>query len=102
METTKKIEYLTEPMTIEEIKKNKDENNDVAGIISIHISDIIDRNYEDFLDYIAEMLVDNVCLMSIDYEIVGINPDCKNEILLRVSGDVSSILEMEEDSDQEE
>lgn len=90
------IEYLKNPMTVEEIKKFRDADNYIAGVISIHISDMIDNDLEGFLDRISTLLVNNECLMDVNYEVVGINDTEKDEILLKVTGDVSSILEMKD------
>lgn len=65
----------------------------VSAIISCHISDMIDRDYEQFLDYIAIQMCNNDLLMDIDYEIVGLDTDDKNTVYLLVSGDVSNIIE---------
>lgn len=65
----------------------------VSAVISCHISDMIDRDYEQFLDYIAIQMCNNDLLMDIDYEIVGLDTDDKNTVYLLVSGDVSNIIE---------
>lgn len=69
----------------------------VSAIISCHISDMIDRDYEQFLDYIAIQMCNNDLLMDIDYEIVGLDTDDKNTVYLLVSGDVSNIIETDDE-----
>lgn len=69
----------------------------VSAIISCHISDMIDRDYEQFLDYIAIQMCNNDLLMDIDYEIVGLDTDYKNTVYLLVSGDVSNIIETDDE-----
>ena len=69
----------------------------VSAVISCHISDMIDRDYEQFLDYIAIQMCNNDLLMDIDYEIVGLDTDDKNTVYLLVSGDVSNIIETDDE-----
>lgn len=69
----------------------------VSAVISCHISDMIDRDYEQFLDYIAIQMCNNDLLMDIDYEIIGLDTDDKNTVYLLVSGDVSNIIETDDE-----
>ena len=69
----------------------------VSAVISCHISDMIDRDYEQFLDYIAIQMCNNDLLMDIDYEIVGLDTNDKNTVYLLVSGDVSNIIETDDE-----
>ena len=78
-----------------EVLASRDENNRVEGYIQIHISDIIDNDYEGFLDAISEKLVGSDLLMDVNYDVVGL-ADEPNELILKVSGDVSMILENQE------
>ncbi len=64
------ITVLTQPLTIEEIKAQKDENNYVTGNIIISLGDAIDNDLEGFLDFTIE-LTDNECLIDINYEEIG-------------------------------
>ena len=86
------LTVLAQPLTIEEIKAQKDENNYVTGNIIISLGDAIDNDLEGFLDFIAIELTGNECLMDINYEEIGF---ISGGIILKVTGDVSSILEME-------
>ena len=83
----------------ESIKDMMPESNPmyVSAVISCHISDMIDRDYEQFLDYIAIQMCNNDLLMDIDYEIVGLDTDDKNTVYLLVSGDVSNIIETDDE-----
>ena len=76
----------------EEIIASRDENNYVEGYIRIHINDMISNDYEVFLDLISRYLVGSNLLMDINYNVVGLT-DEPNELILKVSGDVSSIIE---------
>lgn len=83
----------------ESIKDAMPESNPmyVSAVISCHISDMIDRDYEQFLDYIAIQMCNNDLLMDIDYEVVGLDTDDKNTVYLLVSGDVSNIIETDDE-----
>lgn len=79
-----------------EILASRDENNFVKGYIQIHISNMIDNNYEGFLDFISEKLVGSNLLMDVNYEVVAqAKKMFPNELILEVTGDVSTIIEEE-------
>ena len=88
-----KVDYLTKPLTIEEMKKQMEENDEVTGVIRIELSDAIENGLEGFLDFISEELTGSPLLMSIDYEIIIADKDW---IYLKVTGDASNIIEDEE------
>lgn len=89
------MNVLKKPMTIEEIKQNKDENNYVEGIIPVSLSNIIDNDLEGFLDIISEDLVGRPTLMDVNYSVVGHQDEWT--VLIKVSGDASQILDEEEE-----
>lgn len=80
----------------EEVIASRDENNYVEGYVQIHISEMIDNDYEAFLDAISEELVGSDLLMDVNYDVVGL-ADEPNELILKVSGDASAIVESEEE-----
>lgn len=82
------------PLSIEDIRNSVDENGRIEGIIKVHISDIIDRNLDEFLDFISVALTGSDLLMNIYYETVALSNTEKDTLYVRVSGDASSILEM--------
>lgn len=88
------MEYLTKPMTYEEIKENMDDNCFIKGNIVINLSEIIDNDFEGFLDIISNRLVGSPLLMDINYNVVG----CENGdvLIIQVRGDVSNIIEYNE------
>lgn len=102
-----KILVLRKPYTIEQIREHQDENGYVKGNVAVPLSSIIDCDFESFLDLLAVKLVDNECLMDINYKAVGIDDVDSGDanIIIEVSGDVSQILTDEEDeysTDKEE
>ena len=78
----------------EEIIASRDENNYVAGYVRLHISDVVGTDLESFLNLLSESLVGNELLMDIQYDVVATTND--DEIIFKVTGDVSSILDDEE------
>ncbi|MCA1320547.1 hypothetical protein LC085_11550 [Bacillus tianshenii] len=89
------MNVLKKPMTIEEIKQNKDENNYVEGVLPVSLSNIIDNDLEGFLDIISEDLVGSPTLMDVNYSVVGHQDEWT--VLIKVSGDASQILDEEEE-----
>ena len=85
-----KVNYLIEPLTIAEMKKQMEEKNEVIGVIRIELSDAIENDLEGFLDFISEKLTGSPLLMDIDYEVIVADKDW---IYLKVTGDASTILE---------
>lgn len=65
----------------------------VGSVIYVHISDIIDRDYEQFLDYISIEMCGNDCLMDVNYRVVGVHETDPNTLLILVYGDVSEIIQ---------
>ena len=85
-------DYLCAPLSEVTIRKYMDKDNYISGVIKIHISDMIDNDFEDFLDFISTELVGNELLMNIDYKVLGLCEDEENTLYLLVSGDVSNVL----------
>lgn len=102
--TEMNMKVLEKPYTQQEMKELMDENGYVTGRVAIPLSDIIDHNFEEFLDLVAKKLVDNDCLMDINYKAVGIDniESGDADIILEVSGDVSEIIEDDKDIQNED
>jgi len=81
-------------MFASDILANRDDNNYVEGYVQLHISSLIDNDYESFLDLLSISLVDSDLLMDINYDVVALAED-KNELIFRVSGDATTIIETE-------
>ena len=92
MKAGSKVIDITAGRSAEEIIASRDENNYVEGYIQIHISDLIHNDHEGFLSVISEELVGSDLLMDVNYNAVGIADT--NELILKVTGDVSLILDM--------
>lgn len=86
------IDYLKEPLTIEEIKELSDENNYIEGIVAIKEIEIFYNEFENILDLMSYKLCNSPCLMDIQYKMIRCIPE-NNIILYSVSGDATSIIE---------
>lgn len=93
IEVDRHVIDLAETKEPEEIIAARDENNRVSGYVSVHISDIINRDLEGFLDLISEKLIGSDLLMDINYDVVGMNRFDPNVLVIRVTGDVSYVIE---------
>lgn len=83
---------ITPTMSIEDIKKNKTENNIITGNVSIPLTDIIHGDIETLLDTLSNALTGTTLLMDISYAPIEVSDD---NIIFQVSGDVSMILDEE-------
>ena len=95
-----KVIDLTTAKSPEEIIAARDGDNFVEGYVRVHISTLIDNDFEGFLDIISEELVGNDLLMDINYDVVALAED--NTLVLKVSGDVSNIIDESDDDDADE
>ncbi len=83
------------PYTTEQMKALKNKDNYITGNLVVHVSELINNDLESFLDRLSEALTGSPLLMNIDYSIIGVlSPD---DLIIKVSGDVTAILEPEPD-----
>ena len=80
----------------EAVCRYKDDNNYIRGIVKVALSDMIENDLEGFLDLISEKLTGSPLLMDIGYEPVSV---FEEELYLLVSGDVSGILDEEQNNE---
>lgn len=86
------MDYLKQPLTPEEIEDIVDENYYIEGIVAIKDREMINLDYESFLDTLSEKLTGSPCLQEIQETMVGCIPE-KNLVLYKVVGDASGILD---------
>ena len=82
------MEVMEQPYSTEEIIKRVDKDGRITGIIRVELKDIVNYpgvDLEDTLDLFSERLVGSPLLCSIDYEVVGHEPN--NTLLIQVTGD---------------
>ena len=91
MENYLSKEVITKPLTIEEMKNRINEDNYINGIVSVELSDLIDNDFENFLDIISEKLTNSPCLMDVSYEVVGSGNG--DTIYIKVMGDITDIID---------
>lgn len=96
------LSTLEKPYTEEEIRKLRDEDGYIEGCVAVPLSDIINSNFEEFLDLVALKLVDSDLLMDINYTAVGIsNTDAGDaNIIIKVSGDTSELFLDDEEEEE--
>lgn len=83
--------YLTDPLTIDQIKASLDEDGYVTGDVLVDISDAIDGDLESWLDLCSERLTGSICGMDINYDTIGAIDD--GTLIVRVTLDPSMILD---------
>lgn len=94
----KGVSYPIAPLTKEAVCRYKDDNNYIRGIVKVALSDMIENDLEGFLDLISEKLTGSPLLMDIGYEPVSV---FEEELYLLVSGDVSGILDEEQNNEED-
>lgn len=94
----KGVSYPVGPLTKEAVCRYKDDNNYIRGIVKVELSDMIENDLEGFLDLISEKLTGSPLLMDIGYEPVSV---FEEELYLLVSGDVSGILDEEQNNGED-
>lgn len=91
------LSYLTKPLTIDEIreqiKNSEPKDNFIHGVVAVDIDDVYGKDEDIFLDMLSLLLTDTDILEDIDYSVVG---HAAGLVLVRVSGDATSILETAE------
>ena len=76
--------------TIDEIIAASNRNGFITGEVVIPLIDIVHLDLDGFYDRLAELLVGDIRLCEIDFDVIGTsNNDC---IVLRVSGETSAII----------
>lgn len=95
-------EYRMHPMSVREIRENMDENDFVTGKVLVHVSEMVNFDIEELMDYLSERLVGSPLLSDVDYSVAGAVPET-NSIIIEVTGSVELVLaELEEEEEREE
>lgn len=87
---TKHHPILSEPYTLEELKQRANDNNIVHGWVSLPLHQVIDNDFEDFLDRLSLKLTGTELLSGTNYELVCNDDD---NLIFYVEGDISLIIE---------
>lgn len=87
-----KCKYLKNPLSQDEMKARADEDNYIEGIVAVSDEELFNNDFENFLDLISERLCGSICLMDVQYDMVGVIPE-EHLILYSVSGDASEVIE---------
>ena len=92
---SKEINFITQPLTVEEMKNQMEQNNEINVNVLVSPNDMIDRDEETFDDWMDEIILDNFSLIScIQYEAVGIH---EGNIILNVTGYIEDFEEKYEE-----
>lgn len=97
------LSTLEKPYTESEIRKLRDEDGYIEGCVAVPLSDIINSNFEEFLDLLALKLVGSDLLMAINYNAVGVSDTDGGDanIIIKVLGDTSELFDDDEEEDDE-
>lgn len=66
--------------------------------VKVALSELLDNDFEGFLDLISELATGTQLLMDISYEIIGVDAE-EQAVIFSVIGDTSAIEEEEEEDD---
>lgn len=73
------------PYTDDQVFKQMAQDGGIIGYVVVDLSEIIDHNYEGFLNLLSERLIGDQLLLNVTHEVVA----CKgNELLIRVEGEI--------------
>ena len=90
---SKNLNHLEKPLTLEELKSLANENDYVKDIIiAISNEEIIENDYEGFLDLISKKVTGSICLREINEKMIGCIPE-KELILYSVTGNIADVIE---------
>lgn len=91
---------MTRPYTARELEAKMDEKCFVTGYVAVPLNDMINAEFEEFLDLLSVKLTGGELLMEISYQAVSIlNTDADNNVVIKVHGNVSEILSEEKEED---
>lgn len=82
------MQIVQKPLTDEEIKEMVDEDNYISGVVIVSAYNMINGNYEDFLEGLSMKLINRPTLYEIQWEIVGHFDS--GSVLIEVSGFVEN------------
>lgn len=89
---------MTRPYTARELEAKMDEKCFVTGYVAVPLNDMVNAEFEEFLDLLSVKLTGGELLMEISYQAVSIlNTDADNNVVIKVHGNVSEILSEEEE-----
>ena len=98
------MEIMKKQYTKEQIKELTKDKMWISGIVRMNVSDLIDHDFEDFLDICSEELTDTYLLMEIDYKVVGFDEE-KQELYMKIEGNPEEIIRLhygDKDGDEDE
>ena len=92
------LNVLKQPLKVEEMKRMMDDRCYLEAVVPVPIDELIHGNFEEFLDYLSELVTGTQALMNIRYEAVHlIDP---YTLAFKVGGDISMILDWEAEDEE--
>ena len=85
---------LTKPYTLAEMFANRDDQGYVSGNLVLAMDDLLYKDIETINDLLGQRLVGSELMMEPEYEPNGV---LDGKVILRVSGDVSEVIDRELD-----
>jgi hypothetical protein len=100
-ENKNEITFIKEPLSLEEIKKQMQENDEINVNVLISVNDMIDRDSEAFDEWMDKIIVNDFSIISgIQYEPISIH---EGNIILNVTGYIEDWEEkLQEDEEEPE
>lgn len=84
---------LEGPLTREQARALADKNGEITAVARVPLDFIVNADPDDFLNELGEQMIDSTLIQGVQYRIVGYDG---NDILLRVTADISEFLAGEE------
>lgn len=82
-------------MTAKKLAQKCDDDRYITANILVDISELINNDFEGVLDILSERVTGTLLLMDINYTVIDTLPD--DMLVMQVSGDVSNIIEEDDD-----
>ncbi|MDO3408394.1 hypothetical protein QWJ34_01290 [Saccharibacillus sp. CPCC 101409] len=83
-------DILTQPLTLEQIQELQQDNR-ITAVLPIGLDEVSNLSPDELTDLLSLKLVDSDLLTDIQYERAGVQDEAT--VLLKVSGDVTTLLE---------
>ncbi len=95
------IKTLKKPLTTAQVKKlTKDGKESLTVNVVVSTDEMIDNDFEGFLDLVAERVHDSGLLEDFSYKPIGMTK--KQDVIFEVVGSASAILDNDGDEEDEE
>lgn len=87
--------YLLQPLSMDELIEQQDVYGNVTDFVAVNLKDIIDGDFESFLNLLSEKMTGTCLLSDISYQTMGCE---EGMVIFEVKGNINMILEDANDS----